>query len=216
MFSLICAWTNGWVNNRDADDLRCHRAHYQLKPIKDELQAKDQEIKLLKRTIAEQNDKLGQLEQHGRRDSLRISGIPEVEESDDTDAAVITLCAAIKVDPPVQPEDIAVSHRVGKAADGKPRPILVKFSTRNIRERVFRAKKNIKTEREKNELLKRIYIKEDLTRLRTNLARKARSCRNDGHIQDTWTIYGKVMVKDLHGHIKIVNNESELQNIAQS
>ena len=77
----------------------------------------------------------------GRRDSLRISGIPEVEESDDTDAAIITLCAAIKVDPPVQPEDIAVSHRVGKAAEGKPRPVLVKFATRNIRERVFWAKK---------------------------------------------------------------------------
>ena len=28
MFSLICAWTNGWVNNQDAGDLRHHRAHY--------------------------------------------------------------------------------------------------------------------------------------------------------------------------------------------
>ena len=28
MFSLICAWINGWVNNREADDLRCYRAHY--------------------------------------------------------------------------------------------------------------------------------------------------------------------------------------------
>ena len=28
MFSLICAWTNDWVNNRDAGDLRLHRAHY--------------------------------------------------------------------------------------------------------------------------------------------------------------------------------------------
>ena len=27
MFSLICAWTNAWVNNRDGDDLRRHRAH---------------------------------------------------------------------------------------------------------------------------------------------------------------------------------------------
>ena len=26
MFSLICAWTNGWVNNHEAGDLRCHRA----------------------------------------------------------------------------------------------------------------------------------------------------------------------------------------------
>ena len=28
MFSLICAWLNGWVNNREAGDLWCHRAHY--------------------------------------------------------------------------------------------------------------------------------------------------------------------------------------------
>ena len=28
MFSLIYAWINGWVNNREAGDLRRHRAHY--------------------------------------------------------------------------------------------------------------------------------------------------------------------------------------------
>ena len=28
MFSLICAWINGWVNNGKAGDLRRHRAHY--------------------------------------------------------------------------------------------------------------------------------------------------------------------------------------------
>ena len=27
-FSLICTWINGWVNNHEADDLRCHLAHY--------------------------------------------------------------------------------------------------------------------------------------------------------------------------------------------
>ena len=27
MFSLICTWTNGWVNNREPNDLRQHRAH---------------------------------------------------------------------------------------------------------------------------------------------------------------------------------------------
>ena len=30
MFLLICAWMNGWVNNREAGDLRCHRAHYDV------------------------------------------------------------------------------------------------------------------------------------------------------------------------------------------
>ena len=30
MFSLICGWINGWVNNREADDLTRHRAHYDV------------------------------------------------------------------------------------------------------------------------------------------------------------------------------------------
>ena len=30
MFSLICAWINGWINNREAGDLRSHRAHYDV------------------------------------------------------------------------------------------------------------------------------------------------------------------------------------------
>ena len=30
MFSLIHAWTNGWINNRDAGDLRHSRAHYDV------------------------------------------------------------------------------------------------------------------------------------------------------------------------------------------
>ena len=28
MFSLICVWINGWVDNREAGDLRCYHAHY--------------------------------------------------------------------------------------------------------------------------------------------------------------------------------------------
>ena len=30
MFSLICAWINGWINNREAGDLRRYRAHYDV------------------------------------------------------------------------------------------------------------------------------------------------------------------------------------------
>ena len=30
MFSLTCVWINGWVNNREAGDLRRHRDHYDV------------------------------------------------------------------------------------------------------------------------------------------------------------------------------------------
>ena len=30
LFSLICVWINGWVNNGEAGDLRCYRTHYDV------------------------------------------------------------------------------------------------------------------------------------------------------------------------------------------
>ena len=30
MFSLVCAWINGWINNLDVSELRSHRAHYDV------------------------------------------------------------------------------------------------------------------------------------------------------------------------------------------
>ena len=30
MFSLICTWIKPWVNNCEASDLRCYRAHYDV------------------------------------------------------------------------------------------------------------------------------------------------------------------------------------------
>ena len=33
IFSMICAWINGWVNNREASDLRRHYAHYDVTVI---------------------------------------------------------------------------------------------------------------------------------------------------------------------------------------
>ena len=30
MFSLICVWINGWLNNGEAGDLRRHRVHYDV------------------------------------------------------------------------------------------------------------------------------------------------------------------------------------------
>ena len=37
LFSLICAWMNAWVNNKEAGDLRCHGAHYDIIVVCQEL-----------------------------------------------------------------------------------------------------------------------------------------------------------------------------------
>ena len=45
MFSLICAWINGWVNNREAGDLIRHHSHYDVTVMKSWKRAS--EVKLM-------------------------------------------------------------------------------------------------------------------------------------------------------------------------
>ena len=61
--------------------------------------------------------------------SLRIAGIPETKVKNDTNAAAPLACDAIKVDSPVQPIIIAVSHLLGRPTE---RNVIVKFATRNV------------------------------------------------------------------------------------
>ena len=93
---------------------------------------------------------------------------------------------------------------------GRPRQILVKFATRNVRERVFKARTALKTVNKEKEKVSNIYISDDLTQFRAGLARDARSLKTNNKINDTWTIYGKVMIKDNHGHVKTITKPDDL------
>ena len=81
------------------------------------------------------------LEQYSRRNSLRISGIPE-EPDENTDQRVIQLAGGLGID--ISPNDIDRSHRVGKLeldrgrtgrgplkTKRRKRDILVKFARYN-------------------------------------------------------------------------------------
>ena len=58
-------------------DMFSAELHRQLQPLKEQIIHKDKEISELKKAVVDLRSELDQLEQHGRRDSLRFSGIPE-------------------------------------------------------------------------------------------------------------------------------------------
>ena len=71
---------------------------------------------------------------------------------------------------PLQPTDIAVSHRLGKGAPGETRQIIAKFSTWNICEHVFSARTKLKDYNNANPDKPNVYVNEDLTQFKANLA----------------------------------------------
>ena len=52
---------------------------------------------------------------------------------------------------------------------------------------------------------------DEVTKFRANLARDARALRNSDVINDTWTQYGKIIVKDKQNRISVIHDQSELQ-----
>ena len=89
------------------------------------------------------------MERYNRRENIRIIGVPEKfkenqdekfirEESDKILEKVIGI--ANETDAKILPPDISISHR-RPGRNGKPRPIIVPFSTRVIRLEMLRKTK---------------------------------------------------------------------------
>ena len=115
---------------------------------------KDDEISTLRREVRDLRDHAEALEQHSRRASVWVFGIPE-NTPGTTDDKLLDLCNnRMKIRPPLSPDDIEVSHRVGKLVATvpqqgespvvRPRPIIVKFLSRRTKARVMAKRKNLR------------------------------------------------------------------------
>ena len=118
-------------------------------------------------------DEYDALEQYGRCNGLRISGILERDNEDTTTAIVNLANEVLKVEPPLQRVDISISHRLKKPCRAKPEepaPIIVRFLRRTDRNWVTRERKELKVYNEDRDI--KIYVNEDLTTQRAKLFAK--------------------------------------------
>ena len=153
------------------------------------------------------------LEQYSRRNSLRISGIPE-EETEVTDEIVIGLASSLNVE--INSFDIDRSHRVGKPvgkgqADRRPgskrhRDIIVKFARYNVRDKLFKVRKDLRN----TSHYKSVYINEDLTSRRSKLLFDARSLVRNKLIKAAYSSDGKILIRDKCDVRHIIRSDLDL------
>ena len=207
--------------------------------LKGELKTRDDTIHSLQSEVTELQTRVEDLEQHGHRDSVQVFGIPE-DESGSTDDKVLRLFnKRLKLDPPLDLDDIAISHRVGQpkepaagdaARDGDdepepPRALLVKFVSRSTRERVMGTRKKLKepvspqvednTEDADIPTWTKVFITDDLTKARAKLAYQARVLKRNRSILDTWVINCKIMAKDKFGRISKIKSTDEILHLIE-
>ena len=112
--------------------------------------------------------------------NLRISGIPEQEQEDTTEAVMAIAKGVMKLDPPLQPNDVEVSHRPPKPRNskpGEPRQVIVRFRSKATRYSVISNRKNLKDYNEESAC--RIYINEDQTSTRARFFSTVRALQKN-------------------------------------
>ena len=151
------------------------------------------------------------LEQYSRRSCLRIGGYKE-RDNENTDEIVLKIAKGLKAD--VKIEDLDRSHRVGRPREPhhnsdepiKPREIIVKFSHTKARMELLRARAILRKNRSD------IFINEDLTAVRKELAYKCHVLRRNGKLKKVWIYNGNAYVKQNDDEQAQISCETDLEN----
>lgn len=189
------------------------------------------EINSLKRQLQERdeviiklNDRVDELEQYGRQNSVRITGIPE-SSNEDTDKLVMALVSAVGAEIKL---GIDRSHRVGVKKDGVPRPVIAKFIAYGDKRALITSRTKLaKIGGDKifpnlawplppvgwsgpKPFSHRVFINDDLTKTRAEAVGRARALKTSGKIKDVWDLNGKIFIKTKDDKVHIITKRADL------
>lgn len=124
------------------------------------------------------------LEQYGRKDSVRISGVAETE-GEKVEEVIKKIAEAAGVE--METKDISACHRLGRRGQ-RPRNIICRFVSRQTKSELMKKRKELKGK----EGFQGVFINDDLTQMRQKLFGIVRQCdgvsranTNDGKIYCT-------------------------------
>ena len=182
--------------------------------ITKQLAKKENRISELEKKVSQLEVDVDNLQQYSRRPNLRIYGIRDTHDGEDTDSKVVTLINRdLKLNPPIKQTDIERSHRLGPAVNkhGKPnnRPIIVQFNSERTRDTVFKERFQLK---HYNSLHRddMVFVNEDLTPRRAALAAQTCDLKKRKVISDCWTYNGNIMIRDPANLVHAVKSASDL------
>ena len=141
----------------------------------------------LEKTVENLSLQLDSNEQHNRNQCLLLHGVPESEK--ETPAQCKTLFAkhvSDKLKSDVHESYIVQAHRLGqRKTNGKPRPLIARISSFELRSHIFFNKKLFKGSS--------MSITENITKRRMNEKAKAESVYGEANV---WTREGRIYAKD--------------------
>ena len=146
------------------------------------------------------NGKINDLEQYGRRNNLKISGLPESEGDETaemTTGIVIDKLNNVIGNLNLRREDIDIAHRLGPKRNRRwgqetapARRVIIKFNSRIKRDNILRNRKLFKGTD--------IFVNEDLTQINQNVLACVRKKMPD-EVKQSWSINGRIFYESQTG-----------------
>jgi len=161
---------------------------------------------------ASTSNRLDALESYTRVDNLIIKGLPEnyaeitystassTDEttkttSDDSLLANVIDMFENKLHVQVTASDISTVHRLPKGRYDRTRPVIIRFSNRRVRDKVYAARRYLKaSQTETTQPSMPIYINEQLSKHNEQLFAECRRLWKNRQIGGTWTWHGTVYI----------------------
>lgn len=160
------------------------------------IQELESEVDNLKVANLKYTCEIDNLEQYGRRNSIRIFGSTETQNENISEVVLDILNSKLKTN--IKVEDIDRMHRIGKPTMGGTRAIIVKFTSYRCRKIVFDQKKLLKGSR--------IAIREDLTAERNKLLKAAAKKYT---FKNVWSRDGKILIRT-NNTVKLITSIADL------
>lgn len=175
----------------------------ETEPLKREIVELRKEIEELRSKQQRQSQKQDDNEQYSRKKNIRIGNIKE-EKGEDIAQLVVDI--ADKGNVKVSKTSIENCHRLGQERENKSRAVIVRFKSVEDKLEFVKCRKVLKEKDAK------IYISDDLTKTRSDIAYAARQMKRNKstNVKGTWVFNGCIYIETHMGDTVKINRLEEL------
>lgn len=143
----------------------------------------------LRRDVIHLSEQIEELEQYGRRTSLRFHNVPIRDiDKQRTDNIIVDIVKSKMKMINFSVDDINRSHIIGNINQGKGQ-IICRLRNWKIKNSIYQLKTNLKSNAD------RIFVTEDLTKHRQSIVKELNIARKAKKISSFWTFDGRIFAK---------------------
>ena len=179
----------------------------QIESLKSSINSRDHRIKNLETEVSNLARGLNDLEQYGRRQSIRLNNVPLPNESDCEKVVLDVINRTLPDEEKITPIDIIRCHPLGKPNRFNNRQIIIRFSSYKVKAKVYAARFN----------LSNVFMSEDFTSKNQQLINELISLKKAKRINKFWSIDGKIFAKAQESQPKTrINTRDDIVNMMKS